>query len=94
MTGIAELFADLQEEAHYHCTAQLELWGWQRRANLREIRRGYFRRRRSDAERAESLRALNREAAKRFANKVKADPARLAERNRYRRELYARKRAA
>ncbi len=36
MTGILEMFAELDEAAQYHCTAQLELWGWRQRAAQRE----------------------------------------------------------
>lgn len=36
MTGIREMFADLDEEAHYHCSNQLWLLAWRHTQGRRQ----------------------------------------------------------
>lgn len=43
VTGIADLFRELEEEVQYHCEAQLELFVWRMNERKRENERARYR---------------------------------------------------
>lgn len=94
MTGILDMFRELEEEAQYHCTAQLDLWGWRQRAAQRERQRRWRMVLKCNKERREARRAYMRDWLREYSRrKRKTDPVWLENRRRLNREAGARYRA-
>lgn len=93
MTGIADMFTELAEADSYCAQAQLELWGWRRRAYQREWLAAHRARKRHDNEWADRQRTLARARLARFRAARRNDPAWKAANNEYHRK-WREKRAA
>jgi hypothetical protein len=94
MTGIIEMFRDLDEGAHYDCSMQLELWGWRQRAAQRERQRRWRMMLKCNKERREARRAYQRVWLREYSRrKRRTDPKWVENRRALNRKAGARYRA-